>query len=120
MFMACLYLSLIYVLGFLQMFTGNRLPSYGGNLTITQRYEALPGGNTYADADVIIRSSGGREFVWMNSQTLPQNRDQTFVVHLIEGSFTTNQQPATRYILSLSVDCTFSNIIVYSSTEVKF
>ncbi|XP_069938272.1 basement membrane-specific heparan sulfate proteoglycan core protein isoform X44 [Cherax quadricarinatus] len=79
-----------------QMFTGNRLPSYGGNLTITQRYQAHPAGNTYADPDIIIRSSGGREFIWMMSRPLQQNIEQTYSVVLTEDSFTMNQQPASR------------------------
>lgn len=81
------------------MFTGNRLPSYGGNLTITQRYEARPGGNTYADPDIIIRSSGGREFIWMSQRPLQPNVERTYSVRLIEDSFTMNQQPASRYVL---------------------
>nr|XP_045613717.1 basement membrane-specific heparan sulfate proteoglycan core protein-like isoform X12 [Procambarus clarkii] len=79
-----------------QMFTGNRLASYGGNLTITQRYQAQSGGNTYADADIIIRSSGGREFIWMIPRPLQPNIEQTYVVALTEDSFTMNQQPASR------------------------
>ncbi|XP_047486491.1 basement membrane-specific heparan sulfate proteoglycan core protein-like isoform X31 [Penaeus chinensis] len=79
-----------------QMFTGNRLASYGGNLTITQRYVAFPGSNTFADPDVIIRSAGGLEFIWMISRSLPQNALQTYTVPLIETSFTMNQQPASR------------------------
>ncbi|XP_071516712.1 basement membrane-specific heparan sulfate proteoglycan core protein-like isoform X3 [Panulirus ornatus] len=80
-----------------QMFTGNRLPSYGGNITITQRYEARPGGNTYADPDIIIRSSGGREFIWMSPRPLQPNVEQTYSVRLTEDSFTMNQQPASRF-----------------------
>ncbi|XP_066985998.1 basement membrane-specific heparan sulfate proteoglycan core protein [Macrobrachium rosenbergii] len=79
-----------------QMFTGNRLPSYGGNLTITQRYQAQSGGNQYADPDVIIRSSGGRELIWMNNRPLQPNILQTYVVPLFEENFTMNQQPASR------------------------
>ncbi|XP_050723887.1 basement membrane-specific heparan sulfate proteoglycan core protein-like isoform X5 [Eriocheir sinensis] len=79
-----------------QMFTGNRLESYGGNLTITQRYQTRAGGNTYSDSDIIIRSSGGREFIWMTPQSLVPNREQTYTVTLTENSFTVNQQPASR------------------------
>ncbi|XP_042860326.1 basement membrane-specific heparan sulfate proteoglycan core protein-like isoform X47 [Penaeus japonicus] len=79
-----------------QMFTGNRLASYGGNLTITQKYVAYSGSNTYADPDVIIRSAGGLEFIWMISRSLPQNTLQTYTVPLVESSFTMNQQPASR------------------------
>lgn len=78
------------------MFTGNRIESYGGNLTITQRYTSRARGIKYADSDIIIRSSGGREFIWMTRQLLLPNLEQTYSVTLTEESFTVNQQPANR------------------------
>lgn len=80
------------------MFTGNRLESYGGNLTVTQRYQTRPGGNTYAEPDIIIRSTDGRELIWMTSRPLQQNIEQTYSVVLDENSFTMNQRPATRCV----------------------
>lgn len=79
-----------------QMFTGNRLASYGGNLTVTQWYQTESGGDIYADSDIIIRSAGGREFIWMKSKPLEPNSKQPYSVLLTESSFTMNQQPATR------------------------
>ncbi|XP_045130066.1 basement membrane-specific heparan sulfate proteoglycan core protein-like isoform X13 [Portunus trituberculatus] len=82
-----------------QMFTGNRLESYGGNLTVTQKFQMQPGAGIYLESDVIIRSTSGREFFWMRPRHLEQNiqnREQTYTVLLNEDSFTMNQQPASR------------------------
>ncbi|KAK3867232.1 hypothetical protein Pcinc_027289 [Petrolisthes cinctipes] len=79
-----------------QMFTGNRLASYGGNLSVTQWYETESGDDIYTDSDIIIRSSGGREFIWMKPTPLRPNEKQPYSVLLTESSFTVNQQLATR------------------------
>lgn len=79
-----------------QMFTGNRLASYGGNLSVTQWYETEAGDDFYSDSDIIMRSSGGREFIWMKPTPLRPNEKQPYSVLLTESSFTVNQQLATR------------------------
>lgn len=79
-----------------QMFTGNRLASYGGNLSVTQWYETDAADEMYSDSNIIIRSSGGREFIWMNLTPLRPNEKQPYSVLLTESSFTVNQQLATR------------------------
>ncbi|CAL4087148.1 unnamed protein product, partial [Meganyctiphanes norvegica] len=78
------------------MFTGNRLTSYGGNLTVTQQFDAERTGAQFADADVIFKSSKGREFIWMNPDRLQTRQPKSYSVLLTEKSFTVNQQPASR------------------------
>ena len=53
-------------------FTGNKVTSYGGQLTITQRYDERQGssGQRFADADIII--TGDRiTLVWINPNEIP-------------------------------------------------
>lgn len=65
-------------------FTGNKVTSYGGQLSITQRYDerqgSSSGGQRFSDADIII--TGDRiTLVWINPNEIPAA--QTVVCFLI-------------------------------------
>ncbi|KAG8224763.1 hypothetical protein J437_LFUL005332 [Ladona fulva] len=64
-------------------FTGNKVLSYGGKLSITQRYTARSGSQEYSDTDVII-SGNGITLYWKNPTNLTPNQPHTYVVPLVE------------------------------------
>lgn len=47
------------------IFTGNKVKSYGGNLTLTQHITAYPGAQSYKDQDIILIGNGITLF-WTN------------------------------------------------------
>lgn len=51
------------------VFTGNRVKSYGGNLTLTQHITAYPGAQSYKDQDILLIGNGITLF-WTNPQEL--------------------------------------------------
>lgn len=52
-----------------QTFTGNKVKSYGGNLTLTQHFEARPEAIAYQDQDVLLIGNGITLF-WTNQQQI--------------------------------------------------
>ena len=47
------------------VFTGNKVKSYGGNLTLTQHITAYPGAQSYKDQDILLIGNGITLF-WTN------------------------------------------------------
>ncbi|KAF2367999.1 Laminin EGF domain [Trinorchestia longiramus] len=76
-----------------QSFTGNLLPSYGGNLEVTQLYQSSSN-NIIREADLVIRGSNGQELVWMLPAPLPQNQPYSYTVPIVETGFVLNQYPS--------------------------
>ncbi|KAI5699533.1 hypothetical protein M8J75_004395 [Diaphorina citri] len=64
-------------------FTGNRITSYGGKLTWTQRYTAGPGAINFDDTDVVIYGNG-ISLYWDHDEKLIPNSPKTYSVPLIE------------------------------------
>ncbi|KAK0088927.1 hypothetical protein PV326_004677, partial [Microctonus aethiopoides] len=64
-------------------FTGNKIKSYGGNLTLTQRYSAYPGTPPIKDQDVIL-SGNSITLFWTNPHELIRDRAITYSVPLRE------------------------------------
>jgi hypothetical protein len=51
------------------IFTGNKVKSYGGNLTLTQHITAYPGAQSYKDQDILLIGNGITLF-WTNPTEL--------------------------------------------------
>uniref|UniRef100_A0A8D9EVV2 Basement membrane-specific heparan sulfate proteoglycan core protein n=1 Tax=Cacopsylla melanoneura TaxID=428564 RepID=A0A8D9EVV2_9HEMI len=66
-----------------QQFTGDRVTSYGGNLTWTQRYTAGNDAINFDDTDVVIFGNG-ISIYWNNKEQLTQEIKKTFQVQLME------------------------------------
>ncbi|KAK7791103.1 hypothetical protein R5R35_012915 [Gryllus longicercus] len=64
-------------------FTGNKLASYGGNLSVTQRYTARPGSQWQQDTDILIFGNGIRIY-WSGENTIQPDLPVTHVVPLVE------------------------------------
>lgn len=54
------------------IFTGNKIKSYGGNITLTQRFTARPNSKTLEDQDVTLLGNGITLF-WTNPNKLTSN-----------------------------------------------
>ncbi|XP_071451008.1 basement membrane-specific heparan sulfate proteoglycan core protein [Hetaerina americana] len=80
-------------------FTGNKVTSYGGKITLTQRYIARAGSTEYSDTDVII-SGGGITLYWKNPEETRPNQPFTYTVPLLESEWRhldqTVPRPASR------------------------
>ncbi|XP_034945971.1 basement membrane-specific heparan sulfate proteoglycan core protein isoform X4 [Chelonus insularis] len=78
------------------VFIGNQVKSYGGNLTLTQRFTARPGANPLKDQDVIL-SGNGITLFWTNSQEPYPNQTITYTVRLRETEWRrlSNEGPRT-------------------------
>ncbi|XP_046397627.1 basement membrane-specific heparan sulfate proteoglycan core protein-like isoform X3 [Ischnura elegans] len=67
-------------------FTGNKVTSYGGKLTLTQRYISRSGASEYSDTDVII-TGGGITLFWKNPMETRPNQPFTYSVPLFESEW---------------------------------
>ncbi|KAJ9584666.1 hypothetical protein L9F63_020991, partial [Diploptera punctata] len=90
-------------------FTGNRITSYGGNLTVTQLYRTRPGAVPSSDTDVIIYGSGISVY-WTSPEGIPPDRSVNFTLLLSESAWrrldqVAGQRPASRAdILTILTD----------------
>ncbi|XP_069692113.1 basement membrane-specific heparan sulfate proteoglycan core protein isoform X26 [Periplaneta americana] len=80
-------------------FTGNRITSYGGNLTITQLYRTWPGAGPSSDTDVIIFGSG-ISIYWTNPDEISPDRTVTYTVPLVETTWRRLDQVAGQRVAS--------------------
>nr|CAD7589934.1 unnamed protein product [Timema genevievae] len=67
-------------------FTGNKVSSYGGNLTVTQHYTARAGAERLYDTDVVI-SGNGISLYWTYQGDVAPDQPLTFTVPLREASW---------------------------------
>ncbi|CAG2056368.1 unnamed protein product, partial [Timema podura] len=67
-------------------FTGNKVSSYGGNLTVTQHYTARAGAERLYDTDVVI-SGNGISLYWTYQGDVAPDTPLTFTVPLREASW---------------------------------
>ncbi|XP_018405456.1 PREDICTED: basement membrane-specific heparan sulfate proteoglycan core protein-like [Cyphomyrmex costatus] len=65
------------------VFTGNKVKSYGGNLTLTQHITAHPGAQSYKDQDILLIGNGITLF-WTNPVELQPEIPLTYTVPLKE------------------------------------
>ncbi|XP_070527636.1 basement membrane-specific heparan sulfate proteoglycan core protein isoform X6 [Cardiocondyla obscurior] len=65
------------------VFTGNKVKSYGGNLTLTQHITAYPGAQSYKDQDILLIGNGITLF-WTNPVELQPEIPLTYSVPLKE------------------------------------
>ncbi|XP_018343829.1 PREDICTED: basement membrane-specific heparan sulfate proteoglycan core protein isoform X5 [Trachymyrmex septentrionalis] len=65
------------------VFTGNKVKSYGGNLTLTQHITAYPGAQSYRDQDILLIGNGITLF-WTNPVELQPEIPLTYTVPLKE------------------------------------
>ncbi|XP_015437459.1 PREDICTED: basement membrane-specific heparan sulfate proteoglycan core protein [Dufourea novaeangliae] len=65
------------------VFTGNKVKSYGGNLTLTQQITAYPGAQSYKDQDIILIGNGITLF-WTNPKEIQPDLPLTYTVPLRE------------------------------------
>ncbi|XP_072758580.1 basement membrane-specific heparan sulfate proteoglycan core protein isoform X9 [Anoplolepis gracilipes] len=65
------------------VFTGNKVKSYGGNLTLTQHITANPGAQSYKDQDILLIGNGITLF-WTNPTELQPDIPLTYSVPLKE------------------------------------
>ncbi|XP_044017592.1 basement membrane-specific heparan sulfate proteoglycan core protein-like isoform X4 [Aphidius gifuensis] len=68
------------------IFTGNKIKSYGGNLTLTQRFTASPNSKTLEDQDVTLLGNGITLF-WTNPKKLTSDNTLTYSVPLRESEW---------------------------------
>ncbi|PNF14537.1 hypothetical protein B7P43_G15031, partial [Cryptotermes secundus] len=81
-------------------FTGNRITSYGGNLTVTQLYRNQPAGaSPSSDTDVIIYGSGISVY-WTNINEVISDRAVTFSIPLVENVWRRLDQVAGQKVAS--------------------
>ncbi|XP_063983584.1 basement membrane-specific heparan sulfate proteoglycan core protein-like isoform X16 [Diachasmimorpha longicaudata] len=67
-------------------FTGNKIKSYGGNLTLTQRFKAEEGAKSIVDQDVMLLGNGISLF-WTNSISVYPDAHITYSVPLRESEW---------------------------------
>nr|CAD7571475.1 unnamed protein product [Timema californicum] len=67
-------------------FTGNKVSSYGGSLTVTQHYTARAGAERLYDTDVVI-SGNGISLYWTYQGDVAPDQPLTFTVPLREASW---------------------------------
>ncbi|TGZ46957.1 Basement membrane-specific heparan sulfate proteoglycan core protein [Temnothorax longispinosus] len=65
------------------VFTGNKVKSYGGNLTLTQHITAYPGAQSYKDQDILLIGNGITLF-WTNPVEVQPEIPLTYSVPLKE------------------------------------
>ncbi|CAL1682411.1 unnamed protein product [Lasius platythorax] len=68
------------------VFTGNKVKSYGGNLTLTQHVTAYPGAQSYKDQDILLIGNGITLF-WTNPTELQLETPLTYSVPLKENEW---------------------------------
>ncbi|XP_026667400.1 basement membrane-specific heparan sulfate proteoglycan core protein-like [Ceratina calcarata] len=68
------------------IFTGNKVKSYGGNLTLTQHITAYPGAQSYKDQDIILVGNGITLF-WTNPNDIQPDVPLTYSVPLRESEW---------------------------------
>ncbi|XP_076237238.1 basement membrane-specific heparan sulfate proteoglycan core protein-like isoform X3 [Calliopsis andreniformis] len=68
------------------VFTGNKVKSYGGNLTLTQHITAYPGAQSYKDQDIILVGNGITLF-WTNPVEIQPDVPLTYSVPLRESEW---------------------------------
>ncbi|XP_029051246.2 basement membrane-specific heparan sulfate proteoglycan core protein isoform X2 [Osmia bicornis bicornis] len=68
------------------IFTGNKVKSYGGNLTLTQHITAHPGAQSYKDQDIILIGNGITLF-WTNPVDIQPDIPLTYSVPLRESEW---------------------------------
>ncbi|XP_019884797.1 basement membrane-specific heparan sulfate proteoglycan core protein isoform X13 [Camponotus floridanus] len=68
------------------VFTGNKVKSYGGNLTLTQHITAYPGAQSYKDQDILLIGNGITLF-WTNPTELQPDIPLTYSVPLKENEW---------------------------------
>ncbi|XP_034185293.1 terribly reduced optic lobes isoform X7 [Osmia lignaria lignaria] len=68
------------------IFTGNKVKSYGGNLTLTQHITAYPGAQSYKDQDIILIGNGITLF-WTNPMDIQPDIPLTYSVPLRESEW---------------------------------
>ncbi|XP_076684002.1 terribly reduced optic lobes isoform X2 [Andrena cerasifolii] len=67
-------------------FTGNKVKSYGGNLSLTQHITAYPGAQSYKDQDIILVGNGITLF-WTNPAEIQPDVPLTYSVPLRESEW---------------------------------
>ncbi|XP_067214275.1 basement membrane-specific heparan sulfate proteoglycan core protein isoform X33 [Linepithema humile] len=68
------------------VFTGNKVKSYGGNLTLTQHITAYPGAQSYKDQDILLIGNGVTLF-WTNPAEIQPDVPLTYSVPLVENEW---------------------------------
>lgn len=69
------------------VFTGNKVKSYGGNLTLTQHITAYPGAQSYKDQDILLIGNGITLF-WTNPTELQPDIPLVYNIYLTFYNFT--------------------------------
>ncbi|KAK6617380.1 hypothetical protein RUM43_014389 [Polyplax serrata] len=81
------------------VFTGNKVASYGGHLTLSQRFETTYGSHPSSDKYVIMIGNGITVF-WNNPQPVPMNSTQVISIPLHERDWqrldNSGSRPASR------------------------
>ncbi|XP_032663569.1 basement membrane-specific heparan sulfate proteoglycan core protein-like isoform X7 [Odontomachus brunneus] len=68
------------------VFTGNKVKSYGGNLTLTQHITAYPEAKSYKDQDILLIGNGITLF-WTNPTEIQPDIPMTYTVPLKENEW---------------------------------
>ncbi|XP_014478060.1 PREDICTED: basement membrane-specific heparan sulfate proteoglycan core protein isoform X5 [Dinoponera quadriceps] len=68
------------------VFTGNKVKSYGGNLTLTQHITAYPEAKSYKDQDILLIGNGVTLF-WTNPTEIQPDISMTYTVPLRENEW---------------------------------
>lgn len=68
------------------VFTGNKVKSYGGNLTLTQHITAYPGAQSYKDQDILLIGNGITLF-WTNPTELQPDIPLVYKIYLTFYNF---------------------------------
>lgn len=72
------------------VFTGNKVKSYGGNLTLTQHITAYPGAQSYKDQDILLIGNGITLF-WTNPTELQPDIPLVYKIYLTFNNFIKNR-----------------------------
>ncbi|XP_054009839.1 basement membrane-specific heparan sulfate proteoglycan core protein-like isoform X3 [Hylaeus anthracinus] len=91
------------------VFTGNKVKSYGGNLTLTQHITAHPGAQSYKDQDIILVGNGITLF-WTNPVEIQPNIPLTYTVPLRESEWRRLTMEGPRVASHVDIMTVLSNL----------
>ncbi|XP_076631096.1 terribly reduced optic lobes isoform X1 [Colletes latitarsis] len=91
------------------VFTGNKVKSYGGNLTLTQHITAYPGAQSYKDQDIILIGNGITLF-WTNPTEIQPDVPLTYSVPLRESEWKRLSMEGLRVASRIDLMTVLSNL----------